>query len=65
MFKICGDSVYETLEIIFRQALLTGVFPSEWKKGNIAPVHKKVASKISKIIVQFLSIRFVVKSLKD
>ena len=65
MFKICGDSVYEPLEIIFRQALLTGVFPSEWKKGNIAPVHKKVASKISKIIVQFLSIRFVVKSLKD
>ena len=65
MFKICGDSFYEPLEIIFRQALLTGVFPSEWKKGNIAPVHKKVASKISKIIVQFLSIRFVVKSLKD
>ena len=41
MLKICGDSVYEPLEIIFRQALLTGVFPSEWKKGNIVPVHKK------------------------
>ena len=41
MLKICGDSIYEPLEIIFRQALLTGVFPSEWKKGNIVPVHKK------------------------
>ena len=34
ILKICGDSIYEPLEIIFRQALLTGVFPSEWKKGN-------------------------------
>ena len=41
MLKICGDSIYEPLETIFRQALLTGVFPSEWKKGNIVPVHKK------------------------
>ena len=41
MLQICGDSIYEPLETIFRQALLTGVFPSEWKKGNIAPLHKK------------------------
>ena len=41
MLKICGDSIYEPLETIFRQALLTGVFPSAWKKGNIATVHKK------------------------
>ena len=25
----------------FKQALLTGVFLSEWKKGNIVPIHKK------------------------
>ena len=41
MLRICGDSIYEPLEIILRQALLTGTFPSEWKKGNIVPVHKK------------------------
>ena len=41
MLKICGDSTYEPLETIFRKALLTGVFPSEWKKGNIVPFHKK------------------------
>ena len=41
MLKICGDSIYKPLEIIFRQALLTDVFLSEWKKGNIVPVYKK------------------------
>ena len=39
MLKICGNS-------IFRQALLTGMYPSDWKKGNIAPVQKKETSKI-------------------
>ena len=29
---ICGDSVYKPLEIIFRQAVLSGVFPSKRKK---------------------------------
>ena len=32
MLKICGDSIYEPPEINFRQALLTGVFLSEWKQ---------------------------------
>ena len=41
MLKICGDSICVSLEMIFKQALLTGVFPSEWKKGNIIPIHKK------------------------
>ena len=41
MLKISGCSIYKPLEIIFRQALLTGVFPSEWKKVNIVRVHKK------------------------
>ena len=42
MLKICGDSVHKQLEMIFRQTLLTDLFPSEWKKGNIVPVHKKI-----------------------
>ena len=41
MVKICGPSIYKPLEIIFNQCLETGVFPSEWKKGNIVPIHKK------------------------
>ena len=41
MLEICGDSICVPLEMIFKQALLTGVFPSERKKGNIVPIHKK------------------------
>ena len=41
MLKICGDSICLPLEMIFKQVLLTGMFPSEWKKGNIFPIHKK------------------------
>ena len=41
MLKICGDSICVPLAIIFKQALLPGVFSSEWKKENIVPIHKK------------------------
>ena len=57
MLKICGKSIYKPPEINFRQVLLTG--------ETLFLFTKKVTSKISKIIVQFLSFRFVVKSLKD
>ena len=40
MLKICGDTICKPLGLIFKQALTTGVFPSEWKKG-IAPCYKK------------------------
>ena len=41
MLKICGSSIYKPLEMIFKQYNETGVFPSESKKGNIVPIHKK------------------------
>ena len=41
MLKICGDTICKTLELIFKQALTIGVFPSEWKKGNIVFCYKK------------------------
>ena len=41
MLRICGNSICVPLEMIFKQGLLTGMFPSEWKKGNIVPIHKK------------------------
>ena len=40
MLKLCGDSICVPLEMVFKQALLTGVFPSEWKIVNIVPIHK-------------------------
>ena len=41
MLKICGDTICKPLEMIFSQALTSGSFPSEWKIGNIVPIHKK------------------------
>ena len=41
MLKICSDSICVLLGMFFKQALLTGMFPFEWKKGNIGPIHKK------------------------
>ena len=41
MVEVCGPSIYKPVGIIFKQCLQTGVFPSEWKKGNIVPIHKK------------------------
>ena len=41
MLKICGSAIFESLAIIFKQYIDTGIFPSEWKKGSIAPIHKK------------------------
>ena len=56
MVKVCGPWIYKPLEIIFNQCLETGVFPSEWKKGNIAPIHKKEDKKINYHPVSLLPI---------
>ena len=41
MLKICGNSLRRPLELIFNNCLANGIFPSDWKKGNVVPVHKK------------------------
>ena len=41
MLQLCGYSICKPLELIFKQSMKSGSFPSEWKKGNIFPIHKK------------------------
>ena len=41
MLKICGSSNYGPLELIYKEALSTALFPSNWKKGKIVPIDKK------------------------
>ena len=41
MLKICGSAVYMPLPIIVKRCVDTCIFPSEWKEGNIVPIHKK------------------------
>ena len=41
MIKLCGDSAYKPLEMIFKSCLNQEIIPAEWKKANVVPVHKK------------------------
>ena len=50
MLKLRGDSICILLEMIFKQTFLTGVFPSEWKKGNIVPIHKKSNNRLVSLL---------------
>ena len=65
MVKVCGPSIYKPLEIIFNQCLETGVFPSEWKKGNIVPILKKGTNRCCKTTVLCRCYLYVGKFLKD
>ena len=46
MFKLCGESIYKTLNLIFKSCLETDQFPSDWKKA--VPVFKKSEKRLSK-----------------
>ena len=41
MLQLCGNSICKPLELIFKQSMESGSFPSERKKGNVVPIHKK------------------------
>ena len=41
MSKICEPSIRKPLEIILKSCLESGIFPLEWEKANIVPIHKE------------------------
>ena len=41
MLQLCGNTICKPLELIFQQAMESGSFPSEWKNGNVVPIHQK------------------------
>ena len=63
MLKLCGDSIWKPLEIIFKNCLKEGIFPNEWKKANVVPIHKKMINKSYPIIDLFPSFQFVARYL--
>ena len=48
MVKIYDDSICKPLKLIFQSCLESGKFPSEWKKANVVPIHKKGDKQILK-----------------
>ena len=41
MIQLCDSVIVKPLSMIFRNCLSTGVFPNDWKKSNVVPIHKK------------------------
>ena len=41
ILQLYGNSICRPLELIFKQSMESGSLLSEWKKGNVVPIHKK------------------------
>ena len=41
MIQLCGKSIVKPLKYLFQSSLTAGIFPEDWKKANIIPVHRK------------------------
>ena len=41
MIKLCRDSIYKPLGMIFKSCLNQGIFPAECKKANVVPLYIK------------------------
>lgn len=44
--KICDKSICKPIEIIYKSYFEKGCFPSESKKANVVPIHKKSDKKL-------------------
>ena len=41
MLKICDSAIVKPLKILFKNCISEGIFPDNWKKSIICPIHKK------------------------
>ena len=41
MIKSYGDLITFPLKLIFKSVMSKGVFPDDWKKRNVVPIHRK------------------------
>ena len=47
ILKICDSVIAKPLIIQFKNCISQGIFPDNWKKSNICPIHKKVDKQIA------------------
>ena len=48
MLLLCGESAALPLKIIFKNIVITGIYPGIWKLANVTPIHKKNDKQILK-----------------
>ena len=41
MVQICDKAICKPLHLIFSSCIESGIFPPEWKKANVVPIHKR------------------------
>ena len=64
MIKICHQSIVEPLCCIFERCLETGLYPTQWKKANFIPAHKRGVSRINVIIALYPTFQSLERYLK-
>ena len=48
MIQLCGKEITLTLQLLLKSMLEEGIFPDDWKKSNVVPVHKKESTNLIK-----------------
>ena len=60
MIQLCGKEITLTLQLLLKSTLEEGIFPDDWKKSNVVPVHKTKSTNLIKnyrlIIISLLHI---------
>ena len=41
MVQICDKAICKPLHLIFSSRIESGIFPTEWKKAYVVPIHKR------------------------
>ena len=41
MVQICDKAICKPLHLIFSSSMESGIFPTEWKKANVVPIHER------------------------
>ena len=41
MVRICDKAICKPLHLIFSSCIESGIFPTEWEKANVVPIHKR------------------------
>ena len=48
MIQLCGKEITLTLQLLLKSMLEEGIFPDDWKKSNVVPVHKTKSTNLIK-----------------
>ena len=46
--QLCGKEIVLPFQLLFKLMLEEGIFPDDWEKSNVVPVHKKESTNLIK-----------------